>query len=190
VSHYNFYTQSLNGVAYNSIHYRQTQYDLWPLEDKLQNKKVLLIGNDKSKNQNSFDIKTIKGVYNGTWIEHVHFYPKVSFTPIDFLEIWHAAEEKIVSFKIKNPYLKPVSFNQKKFKQHAKIQYGYLLNGDLISVTSVTVPFDYLNAGESKLIDIKIKAPQKMGSYKLFLSIKTEPFTGTRNSKMITLKVK
>jgi hypothetical protein len=38
-------------------------------------------------------------------------------------------------------------------------------------------------------IQAKIKAPLKKGKYKLFFSLRTEPFPGTRNSGLITFNV-
>ena len=50
------------------------------------------------------------------------------------------------------------------------------------------VPIE-LAAKAQKTIKLNIKAPAEAGNYKLFLSVKTEPFRGTRNSKMISIKV-
>jgi hypothetical protein len=189
-SYFNFYTQSLSGLAYNSINYRQTQYDLWPLENQIQGKKVLLIGEGKAKDQNSFNIQTIKGTFNGTWIDSVRFYPKINFEPLDFPQVWLPQEEKVITFKIKNPYQKTIDFSNKNEKWKCRFQYGLMIDGRLINIETIETEIPNLNPQESKLISVKIKAPKESGDYKLFLSIKTEPFAGTRNSKMIALKVK
>jgi hypothetical protein len=189
-SYFNFYTQSLNGVAYNSINYRQTQYDLWPLENEIQGKKVLIIGEGKAKDQESFNINTIKGIYNGTWIDSVRFYPKINFEPVDFPKEWLPNEEKTIMFKLRNPYQKFIDFSNLNEKWKCSFQYGIMLDGELIKVETIAVEIPNLNAKESKLISVKIKSPKDTGNYKLFLSIKTEPFAGTRNSKMISLSVK
>jgi hypothetical protein len=190
VSHYNFYTQSLRGVAYNSIDYRQTQYDLWPLEDSVQHKRVLLVTQEESFSKTGINLQTIKGLYNLKWIDSVRFYPKISFNPLNFPKEWKENEEQMITFEINNPYAKAVSFSNENEKWECNLQYGFIMDGKLIRLESTNIKIPSINAQESKLIDIKIKAPQKMGSYKLFLSIKTGPFAGTRNSKMITIKVK
>jgi 4-amino-4-deoxy-L-arabinose transferase-like glycosyltransferase len=189
-SYYNFYTQSLKGVAYNSINYRQTQYDLWPLAYEIQGKKVLLIGEGEATDKDSFNINTVKGIYNGTWIDSVRFYPKITFEPIDYPKEWISQEEKTITFKVKNPYQKSIDFNNQNIKWKCSFQYGYMLNGELISVIPIKTNIPNLKAQETKLISVKIKSPKESGDYKLFLSIKTEPFVGTRNSKMISIKVK
>jgi len=189
-SYFNFYTQSLNGVAYNSINYRQTQYDLWPLENEIQGKKVLIIGEGKAKDQESFNINTIKGIYNGTWIDSVRFYPKINFEPVDFPKEWLPNEEKTIMFKLRNPYQKFIDFSNLNERWKCSFQYGIMLDGELIKVEKIAIEIPNLNAKESKLISLKIKSPKDSGDYKLFLSIKTEPFAGTRNSKMISLSVK
>lgn len=191
-SFYNFYTQSLNGVAYNSINYRQTQYDLWPLENSLQNKKVLLLQVGAATLPNQKTIETIKGPYHITWIDSVRFYPKINFDPINFPEEWKANEEIEVTFNLVNPYPKAINLASENQKWACSFQYGYLKNGNIIQKEPLLTKLNNLNIEAKKSINVKlkIKAPAQTGDYKLFISIKTEPFVGTRNSKMINMKVK
>jgi hypothetical protein len=190
-SYYNYYTNSLKGLAYNSIKYRQTQYDLWPLEDSIQNHKILLVKEGESTCPQEIETLTIKGVYNYMWIDSVRFYPKINFEPVNFSKNWNTNEERIITFKVTNPYSKNVDFSLNNQKWACSFQYGYLLDGEITEVTKLPLPLTNLKIGgkQNKEISIKIKAPAKSGDYKLFISIKTEPFTGTRNSKMISIKV-
>jgi hypothetical protein len=190
VSHYNFYTQTTKGVAYNSIHYRQTQYDLWPLEDSIQGKDVLLVSRPEGYLKTGINIQTVKGLYNLKRINGVRYYPKISLEPLNFSQEWKKNEERIVTFEIKNPYAKSVHFSNENQKWDCSLQYGFILDGKLIKLENAKTKIPNLKALASNFVKIKIKAPQKTGDYKLFLSIKTEPFAGTRNSKMITIKVK
>jgi 4-amino-4-deoxy-L-arabinose transferase-like glycosyltransferase len=66
-SYYNFYTNSLNAVAYNSINYRQTQYDLWPLENRIQGKDIYLIEEGKAVSNNQQSIETSKDYLSIMW---------------------------------------------------------------------------------------------------------------------------
>lgn len=190
-SYYNYYTKSLKGVAYNSIYYRQTQYDLWPLETKIQNHKVLLVKEGKSTNPEEKDIHTVKGVYNYRWIDSVRFYPKINFEPLNLTKEWCANEERIITFKVSNPYTKNVEFSSVNQKWACSFQYGYLHDGEIINMIKLPQTFTALKIGakENREVNLKIKAPARAGDYKLFISIKTEPFAGTRNSKMISFKV-
>ena len=191
-SYYNYYTKSLKGVAYNSIYYRQTQYDLWSLETSIQNHKVLLVKEGKSTNAQEKEINTVKGVYNFRWIDSVRFYPKINFEPLNFEKDWSANEERTITFKVTNPYNKLVDLSSDHQKWTCSFLYGYLQDGEIIN--TITLPRELtalkIEAKKNQELSIKIKAPAKTGDYKLFISIKTEPFAGTRNSKMISIKVK
>lgn len=190
-SYYNYYTHSLKAVAYNSINYRQTQYDLWPLEDGIQNSRILLLKNGKSDNKQTQEIKTVKGIYNYEWIDSIRFYPKIKFEPKAFEKVWQPNEERWITFNVINPYRKAVNFTSKQQKWACKFQYVYELNGEIFKIEELPPALsDFaIDANRSKKLQIKIKAPAKKGNYKLFLSIKTEPFNGTRNSKKISLNV-
>lgn len=190
-SFYNYYTHSLKGVAYNSINYRQTQYDLWPLEDSLQNHKVMLLKGGESKVKDAKEFNTVKGIHNYEWIDSVHFYPKIKFEPLNFTKVWQANEERLITFNVINPYHKTVDFASNKQQTDCTFQYVYHLNGELFKIEAFPTSASDLRieAHQSKLIQLKIKAPAAKGNYKLFISIKTNPFSGTRNSKMIGLNV-
>lgn len=191
-SYYNFYNQSLTGVAYNSFNYRKTQYDLWPLADDIQHQKVLLV---TSFDENKIDLETIhttKGKFNIQWIDSLRYYPKVNFEPIsEFPKEWKAGQEQLIDFTITNPQNENISFSNANEKWNCEFLYGFLKDGYVFQTQPIIENINQisLKAKESKNITIKIKAPSKTGDYKLFLSIKTAPFAGTRNSKMMSLKV-
>lgn len=191
-SYYNFYTNSLNAVAYNSINYRQTQYDLWPLENRIQGKDVFLIEEGKANLADQKSIETSKGSYHFTLIDDVRFYPKIYFNPVHFPQVWHKNEIKSITFTLKNPYLKTISFSDFNEKWKCNFQYGFMKDGQIIKLIPLAKSLKNisLKPNEIKILSLNITSPNESGDFKLFLSIKTEPFAGTRNSKMISLKVK
>ena len=190
-SYYNYYTHSLKAVAYNSIKYRQTQYDLWPLEDSIQNNRIMLLKEGKSINKQTQEINTIKGIYNYEWIDSVRFYPKIKFEPLTFDKVWQPNEERLITFNVINPYHRTIDFTSKQQKWACKFQYVYELDGEIVKIEKLPSALtDFaIEAKQSKKLFIKIKAPAIKGNYKLFLSIQTDPFIGTRNSKKISLNV-
>lgn len=191
-SYYNFYTQSLNGVAYNSFYYRKTQYDLWPLADKIQHKKVLFVTYFDESKADLESINTIKGKFNIQWIDSLRHYPKVNFESLnDLPKQWKAGEERSIEFTITNLQNKNINFSNQNEKWDCDFLYVFLQDGEVYQTHPIKEDFHQisLKANESKKVSIKIKVPTKIGDYKLFLSIKTAPFTGTRNSKMMSLKV-
>ena len=99
--------------------------------------------------------------------------------------------EREVTFAIHNPYAEPISFSNNGEDWRAFLEYGFMQEGAVQQVVlgdgdhaSIRIP-----AGESVLHQMKIKAPTTPGKYKLFISIRTEPFPGPRNSRMITMEV-
>jgi hypothetical protein len=190
-SYYNFYTNSLNAVAYNSINYRQTQYDLWPLENRIQGKDIYLIEEGKAVSNNQQSIETSKGFYHLTLIDDVRFYPKMYFNPVNFPKDWSKNETKSVTFTLRNPYSKTISFSDDDEKWKCSFQYGFMKDGEVINLLPLSKSLKNisLKANETKVLSLNITSPNQSGDFKLFLSIKTEPFAGTRNSKMISLKV-
>jgi predicted RNA-binding protein len=191
-SYYNFYTQSLNGVAYNSFNYRKTQYDLWPLADDIQHRKILLVTEFDENKPELQNINSVKGKFNIQWIDSLRYYPKVDFEPLaTFPKEWKVGEEKTIEFIITNPQDKNINFSNRNEKWTCSFLYGYLKEGEVYQTQPILEDLNQisLKGKECKKLSIKIKAPIKTGDYKLFLSIKTAPFAGTRNSKMISLKV-
>lgn len=191
-SYYNFYTNSLNGVAYNSFNYRKTQYDLWPLADDIQHRKVLLVTSFDESKPDLKSINTVKGKFNFQWIDSLRYYPKVNFEPSqDFPMEWKTGEEKAIEFIVTNQQNKSIDFSNNNEKWDCSFIYGFLKDGEVYNTQSIKENLNNIKliAHESKKVSINIKAPTKTGNYKLFLSIKTNPFVGTRNSKMISLNV-
>ncbi len=191
-SYYNFYTNSLKAVAYNSINYRQTQYDLWPLENEIQGKNVYLIEDGKADATSQKSVETSKGFSHLTLIDKVRFYPKIYFNPINFPKNWNKNETKSITFTLKNPYSKAISFSDDGEKWKCSFQYGFMKDGEILKLLPFSKSLKKINlkANETKVLNLNITSPNLSGDFKLFLSIKTEPFAGTRNSKMISLNVK
>ena len=151
-----------------------------------------MVTQEKDYSKTGINLSTVKGIYHLQWLDSGRFYPKVNFNPIDFPEEWKANEEQTITFEVRNPYAQSINFSDLNEKWHCSFQYGFMEEGKIVLLTPLEgiLKTTELKAGEVKKINIKIKSPTKPGNYKLFLSIKTQPFAGTRNSKMISLKVK
>lgn len=192
-SYYNYYNNTLKGFGYNSYGYRKTQYDIWPLEDSLQFKKVLYVLDRPFPDEgNQFPILTSKGEWYGRFIEPVRLYQKLQFSPQDYNEAWNIDEIREITFTVQNPYDHEVDFNDHAEQSPVELLYGYYQMGQVYQVSTVPGPYKHLKVpprGTSKLT-FKIQAPQTPGAYKLFVAIKTAPFPGSRNSGMINMNVK
>ncbi|MGI8581893.1 MAG: ArnT family glycosyltransferase, partial [Chitinophagaceae bacterium] len=189
-SMYDFYNNTTKGFAYNSRYYRKTQFDIWPLEDSLRGKKVFFLQTDSHGAdvvQDSF--VTVKGIYYGRWIENVRLYQKVEIEMEKTSENWKPDEMRSVKIVIYNPDAEEINFSNDNQGWKCFFEYAYLHEGEITEVNSLNnfLQYTIISGKSSKASNITIKAPSNTGKYKLIFSLRTEPFPGTRNSKMITV---
>src|ERR1700722_8135471 len=78
-SKYNYYTNSLKCFAYDTRYYRHTQFDIWPMEDSLQHKKVYYLTWYPIKGLTTDSIKLAAGTWYTAWVDDVRTYQKVNF---------------------------------------------------------------------------------------------------------------
>jgi hypothetical protein len=192
-SYYNYYNNSLRGFGYNSFTYRKTQFDIWPLEDSLQHKRVLYVLDRPHIDQRGqIKITTNKGEFYGKFIDQARLYQKIQFIPQHFEEAWKKAETASITFNIENPYNFNVDFAAHKEQGSLELFYGFYESGQVVKLEPVLQPYKQIiiPAKGKDQISIQIQAPEKAGKYKLFITAKTAPFPGSRNSGMINMNVK
>src|SRR6202035_1601422 len=76
-SKYNYYTNSLKCFAYDDRYYRLTQFDIWPMEDSIQHKRVYYLSGAPIKDLTQDTIKIEAGKWYGNWVNDVRTYQKV-----------------------------------------------------------------------------------------------------------------
>jgi len=193
-SYYNFYTNSLKGFGYNSYTYRKTQFDIWPLEDSLQLKKVLYVLDRPFPEEDSsqFEISTNKGTFYGKFINQVRLYQKLQFSPLEYNENWSIAETRKTTFLIHNPYNHAVDLSDQPGQARVELLYGFYDQGQVVQTRPITAAYKQIKipANGTAQLAFEIQAPEKTGKYKLFIALKTAPFPGSRNSGMINMNVK
>ncbi|RZK81245.1 MAG: glycosyltransferase family 39 protein [Pedobacter sp.] len=191
-SRYNFYTNSTHGFAYDSRYYRKNQYDIWPLEDSIRNRKAYYVVQHGHGTATQDTINTGKGVFYGDWIQKVRMYQKVTVNPISIPGIWSKKEIVNLRLKINNPYDEHISFSNDGERWKCYLEYGYMQLGKVVEEFK---PVDAnlfkitLAPGQTAALDCKIQAPKTDGKFKLIFSLRTEPFSGSRNSNMIPVVV-
>lgn len=191
-SRYNYYTQSTKGFGYDSRYYRKNQYDIWPLEDSLRNKKVYFVTRDHIGVGKADTIPTSKGLYYGTWLDQVRMYQKVAVNPVVMPTEWNKGELRELELKISNPYKETISLGNSGQKWKCYLEYGFKLGPDLSEFKPVIINLEnvVIGAGESVIVKGTVQGPTNPGKYKLIFSLRTEPFSGSRNSNMIAVEVK
>lgn len=188
---YSYYTNSLKSFSYDSRFYRRTQFDIWPIEDSLQQKRVYYVTDEPLKEVVSDKLNTAKGVFYGHWLNQVRSYQKM-LVELDSTQI-QTSPGKIVplQLKIKNPYPKAVDFSNIG-QQQIVVLRAHIMQGDSVLSNQMAAPdFNQLKfrPGETQIYPFSLKTPLKKGKYTLLFSIKTPPFSGPRSSLIIHLNI-
>ena len=191
-SQYNFYNRTLSGFAYDSRYYRKTQFDIWPLEDSLRNKRVYYVNTLSGQEGIAEDtIKTPKGIFYGRWLDDVRMYQKLEILTDINEDFWKAGGLRKIKLKVYNPYSETINFTNTGQKSKCFLEYGFMVKGRIQDFKPVISNFNKLAipAKGSAEIWAVIKAPLQTGKYKLIFSVRTEPFEGSRNSNMIPITI-
>ncbi|MVN20404.1 glycosyltransferase family 39 protein [Mucilaginibacter arboris] len=190
-SWYSYYTNSLKGVAYDSRFYRRTQFDIWPLEDSLQQKRIYFVTEGPIKGISSDILNTPKGIFYGGWIDSLRTYQKI-LVEADSAQI-NASPGKTVhlNLKITNPYPKIIDFSNV-HRAHIVVLRAYVMQEDsIISNQLASANFNQLKfkPGETRIFPFDLKIPLQKGNYTLLFSVKTAPFAGPRSSRTFNLTI-
>jgi len=191
-SRYNYYTRSTHGFGYDSRYYRKNQYDIWPLEDSIRNRKAYFVQQDVVDGTFKVDtILTNKGLYYGCWIEKVRMYQKLSVNPLAVPVDWKKGERRELQLKITNPYADTIHLGNANAQWKCFLEYSFKKGPDLDQFRAVVADLEdvIVKPGQSVILKAQITAPATAGKYKLVLSVRTEPFKGSRNSNMIAVEI-
>ncbi|WP_316789950.1 ArnT family glycosyltransferase [Pedobacter frigoris] len=192
-SRYNYYTYSTKGFGYDSRYYRKNQYDIWPLEDSIRNRKAYYVLSQSHGDHVKQDtIATDKGMFYGVWINKVRTYQKIAINLSEVPEAWKRGETKKVTLEITNPYHEPVSLGNAGEEWKCFLEYGFKKDGNFVYFKTFTADVSQLIIAPNATVRVggMMKIPEEPGKYKLIFSLRTEPFSGGRNSGMITADVK
>ena len=186
-SKYDYYNNTLTGFAYDSRVYRSTQFDIWPIEDSIQHKRVYYILQYPVPGLTTDTIKTDAGTWYGAWINDVRTYQKVTFGTTSYKMEMPAGQQKVLDLIITNPYPYTINFSNKGW-QHPVVMEACFFNekGDMqAQLADTTFNKISLSAGQSINYNFTLTAPMQKGKYDLMFSLRTTPFTGSKNSRII-----
>lgn len=191
-SKYNYYTNSLKCFAYDPWYYRRTQFDIWPMEDSIQHKRVYYLFYQPIKGITTDSIKVAAGTWYGGWVDDVRTYQKVNFeTPVE--NITAAPGQRLVfDLTVTNPYHHIISFTNKGCRHPVVLNACFFSGDNTIAVQKAQDTFNNisLKPGESARYQFSITAPMQKGNMELLFSLRTEPFPGSKNSRIINFTVK
>ncbi|MDT3403193.1 ArnT family glycosyltransferase [Mucilaginibacter terrae] len=189
-SKYNYYTHSLKGFSYDASNYRRTQYDMWPIEDSMQNKRAFYTTPYRLGGSETDSIKTDKDTWFGFWVDSVRTYQKVDIRTDKYDLTARPGELMKFNLQIINPYNTLVNFaNPKQGSQVTLVACFYQGDNGIFEYAPhnfndiVITPHNKVN------YTFAAKAPTKKGKYELIFSLCTTPFLGGRNSRIVNFTV-
>ena len=191
-SKYDFYNHTLKGFAYDSRYYGRTMFDIWPMEDSLQHKKVYLVLSTPLEGYKTDTITGEVGTWYGTWVEDARTYQKIAIDTKGKAKTAHSGQKVEFDLDITNPYTYDVNFTNVGYTHPVYLESCFFTGPtDIAEVQQSDTGFNNisLKPGESKPYKITVTAPKEKGTYYLMFSIRTEPFRGSKNSRLIKFTV-
>jgi len=191
-SKYDYYTNSLKCFAYDPWFYRRTQFDIWPMEDSIQHKRVYYLFYQPIKGYKIDTLKLAAGTWYGCWVDDVRTYQQVNFeTTVDKIT---ASPGQKINFDLTatNPYNHPVDFINKGYLHPVILRACFFKGDSTVAVQKAPDAFNSisLKPGQRMHFNFTVTAPQQKGNLEMLFSLQTDPFPGSKNSRIITFTVK
>jgi hypothetical protein len=186
-SKYDYYNNTLKGFAYDSRYYRGTQFDIWPIEDSLQHKRVYYLLTYKAPGITTDSIKTSAGTWYGGWVNDVRTYQKVIIATNTYKMSMPAGQKKTFDLVITNPYPYAINFSNKGWLHPVLMEACFFNEKGNMQAQAADTTFNKiaLKPGQSAHYSFTLTAPKQKGKYDFIFSIRTIPFTGSKNSRII-----
>jgi len=188
---YDFYTNSTKGFAYDNRYYRLTQFDIWPIEDSMQHKKAYYLLKGPHNGITTDTLNTTGGTWYGGWVDNVRTYQQVKVELPVYKIIVAPGAQIPLQLTIINPYPYTINFNNDGYEH--RVTFGACTFKDVVEISEQDGGDDFykitLNPGQSTKYTFNFTAPLKKGKYNLLFSLRTDPFMGSKNSRIINLTV-
>ncbi len=196
-SHYIFNTGK-EAFTFNNALYRQNQFDLEGIEEKLQGREVMLVFNKKDIKQE--EVKEY-GIHltdslefpNGKYRTYIFEknYRSYNFLRADILlkdNEFNAGTEVTVPISLKNPGKEPVIFNQsetgKVYLTYLVLRYGKpVIYEKFEDISRLVLKDEYQTS-------FMMKIPDKPGIYYIKIAIKSRWLPAGINSRLVKINVK
>jgi hypothetical protein len=190
-SKYNFYNNTTKGLSYDARDYRRTQFSIWPIEDSMQHKRVYLVLNYYNKGVVTDTIQNEAGTWYGGWVDDFRTYQKMIIDTKEKSITAKPGQKVQFDVTLTNPYPFAVNFTNVGYKHPVVLETCFFIHTTQVNIQKTDSSFNKiaLKAGQSAGYKVNAIAPVKKGTYDLFFSLRTEPFTGSRNSRIIKFKV-
>ena len=186
---YTFYTGKF-ATSINGIYYRQTQYDIWPFEEELFGKEVILVTNNTDPLSKTYLFPENKKIYlNRT----------ASFFAVQKLEVEYALEPLTVmqardtmtlKAEIYNPYPYAIDFHVPYFPVTFFVMFVKSGNDMTVAPATIQPSIEKLAPGERRKIDVIFEVPDICSrKYKFAITLQAGVQQEAFNSAITTVFV-
>ena len=175
--------------CYNTFDYRETQHDLWPLEDSLQGKTIFAVNrNDGNPIYKQLTTQIGNKVFYRV-IENFRSFRKVTVSMKEGEIVAKPGEQITVTISILNNYTYPVNFSSVEGRNvflnaHFLVGLNPELNEQLQTLT------DTILSNNQVLKTVVFRVPSVTGKYDLRFSIQVEGIEAPINSNKYKVQVK
>lgn len=190
-SKYSFYTHTIKGFSYDSRFYRRTQFDIWPLEDSLQNKRTFYLETRPSIKLKTDSVFTPQGKFYLVQIDSTRTYQRIKIESDQYKVSAAPGQQHVFHLKVTNPTERAVDFSNKN-KLHELVLGACFMQDDAQPFAQRADTSFYsikLQPHQSANYTFTVKTPPQKGHYDLIFSLRTTPFQGGHNSRIINFTV-
>ncbi|HTE01955.1 MAG TPA: glycosyltransferase family 39 protein, partial [Mucilaginibacter sp.] len=190
-SKYNFYNNTTKGFSYDSRYYRLTQFDIWPMEEGMQRTRAYNIVQRPIKDITTDTLNTTGGTWYGNWIDDVRTYQKVLIATPSYKLKSKPGEVLQLDLSVSNPYPYAINFTNAGYKHQVLLEACLFKDSNIIQVQEAGNEFYHIEVkpGGIGRYSFKFTAPMQKGNYSVLFSLITDPFEGSKNSRIISLTV-
>jgi hypothetical protein len=155
---YSFYTGK-QATSINGIYYRKTQYDIWPFEEELFGKEVILVTNVNDPQSVRYTFPDDKKIY----LNRASSFFAVQKLEIDYhlepLTVMQAGDTVTLTAEIYNPYPYPIDFNVPYFPVTFHVMFVKSGNDMTVAPATINPAIAKLSSGERRTVDVTFEVP-------------------------------
>lgn len=188
---YDFYTNSTKGFDYDNRYYRLTQFDIWPIEERMQHQKAYYLLKYPLKGITTDTLHTAGGTWYGGWVNDVRTYQQVKIELPAYKITAAPGAKTALQLTVINPYPYTINFGNAGYEHRVTFELCAFKDAAPINVQHAGDDFYNiaLKPGQKAQYTFNFTAPLQQGKYTLLFSLRTDPFAGSKNSRIINLTV-
>ena len=177
----------MKGFAYDSRVYRATQFDIWPIEDSLQHKRIYYVIPYKQPGVTTDSIKVSAGTWYSGWVNDARTYQKVKIDNGEYKMSIPAGQKKVFYLTLTNPYPYAINFSNKGWLHKVYLEACFFNEkGEMQSqMADTTFNKIALKPGQSAHYSFHNCQPKAKRTVRLLFSLRTDPFVGSKNSRIV-----